>query len=49
MRHGVGYRKLNKTVSIEKLYLKICLNSLIKYEQIITTLTKSKRTKASNR
>ena len=45
MRHGIGYRKLNKTASIEKLYLKICLNSLIKYEQIITTLPKAKELK----
>ena len=42
MRHGVGYRKLNKTGEHRKAMFKNMLNSLIKYEQIITTLPKAK-------
>ena len=42
MRHGVGYRKLNKTGEHRKALFKNMLNSLIKYEQIITTLPKAK-------
>ena len=44
MRHGIGYRKLNKTVSMKSLF-KNMLNSLIKYEQIITTPPKAKELK----
>ena len=42
MRHNLGYRKLNKTGEHRKALFKNMLNSLIKYEQIITTLPKSK-------
>ena len=42
MRHGFGYRKLNKTSEHRKALFKNMLNSLIKYEQIITTLPKAK-------
>ena len=35
MRHGIGYRKLNKTGEHRKALFKNMLNSLIKYEQII--------------
>ena len=42
MRHGLGYRKLNKTSEHRKALFKNMLNSLIKYEQIITTLPKAK-------
>ena len=42
MRHGVGYRKLNKTGEHRKALFKNMLNSLIKYEQIKTTLPKAK-------
>ena len=42
MRHGLGYRKLNKTSEHRKALFKNMLNSLIKYEQIITTLQKLK-------
>ena len=45
MRHGVGYRKLNKTSEHRKALFKNMLNSLIKYEQIITTLPKAKELK----
>ena len=45
MRHNLGYRKLNKTSNIEKALFKNMLNSLIKYEQIITTLPKAKELK----
>ena len=45
MRHGVGYRKLNKTGEHRKALFKNMLNSLIKYEQIITTLPKAKELK----
>ena len=38
MRHNLGYRKLNKTSEHRKALFKNMLNSLIKYEQIITTL-----------
>ena len=43
MRHGIGYRKLNKTSEHRKALF--MLNSLIKYEQIITTLPKAKELK----
>ena len=42
MRHKIGYRKLNKTSEHRKALLKNMLNSLIKYEQITTTLPKAK-------
>ena len=42
MRHNFGYRKLNKTSEHRKALFKNMLNSLIKYEQIITTLPKAK-------
>ena len=42
MRHGLGYRKLNRTSEHRKALLKNMLNSLIKYEQIKTTLPKAK-------
>ena len=45
MRHKVGYRKLNKTSEHRKALFKNMLNSLIKYEQIITTLPKAKELK----
>ena len=45
MRHGVGYWKLNKTGEHRKALFKNMLNSLIKYEQIITTLPKAKELK----
>ena len=44
MRHGIGYRKL-KTGEHRKALFKNMLNSLIKYEQIITTLPKAKELK----
>ena len=42
MRHGLGFRKLNKTSEHRKALFKNMLNSLIKYEQIKTTLPKAK-------
>jgi len=42
MRHGLGHRKLNRTSEHRKALLKNMLNSLIKYEQIKTTLPKAK-------
>ncbi len=45
MRHKLGYRKLNKTTEHRKALFKNMLNSLIKYEQIITTLPKAKELK----
>ena len=45
MRHGIGYRTLNKTSEHRKALFKNMLNSLIKYEQIITTLPKAKELK----
>ncbi len=42
MRHGLSYRKLNKTSEHRKALFKNMLNSLIKYEQIKTTLPKAK-------
>ena len=42
MRHGVAYKKLNRTSEHRKALLKNMLNSLIKYEQITTTLPKAK-------
>jgi len=45
MRHNRGYRKLNKSSEHRKALFKNMLNSLIKYEQIITTLPKAKELK----
>ena len=42
MRHKVGYKKLNRTSEHRKAMIKNMLNSLIKYEQIKTTLPKAK-------
>ena len=42
MRHKFGYRKLNRTSEHRKALIKNMLNSLIKYEQITTTLPKAK-------
>ena len=42
MRHGIRYKKLNRTSEHRKSLLKNMLNSLIKYEQITTTLPKAK-------
>ena len=42
MRHGISYKKLNRTSEHRKALLKNMLNSLIKYEQITTTLPKAK-------
>ena len=47
MRHNFGYRKLNKTSEHRKALFKNMLNSLIKYEQIITTLPKAKELKVA--
>ena len=45
MRHKLAYRKLNKTGEHRKALFQNMLNSLIKYEQIITTLPKAKELK----
>jgi len=45
MRHKLGYRKLNRTSEHRKVLFKNMLNSLIKYEQIRTTLPKAKELK----
>ena len=42
MRHGFANKKLNRTSGHRKALLKNMLNSLIKYEQITTTLPKAK-------
>ena len=42
MRHKMGYKKLNRTSEHRKAMIKNMLNSLIKYEQITTTLPKAK-------
>ena len=42
MRHKHGYKKLNRTSEHRKALIKNMLNSLIKYEQITTTLPKAK-------
>ena len=42
MRHKMGYKKLNRTSEHRKALTKNMLNSLIKYEQITTTLPKAK-------
>jgi len=45
MRHKIGHRKLNRTSEHRKALFKNMLNSLIKYEQISTTLPKAKELK----
>jgi large subunit ribosomal protein L17 len=45
MRHGLGLRKLNRTAEHRKALFQNMLNSLIKYEQITTTLPKAKELK----
>ena len=45
MRHKIGYRKLNRTSEHRKALFKNMINSLIKYEQITTTLPKAKELK----
>ena len=42
MRHKMGYKKLNRTSEHRRALIKNMLNSLIKYEQITTTLPKAK-------
>ena len=42
MKHGLNNKKLNRTSEHRKALLKNMLNSLIKYEQITTTLPKAK-------
>ena len=42
MRHKMSYKKLNRTSEHRKALIKNMLNSLIKYEQITTTLPKAK-------
>ena len=42
MRHSMSNKKLNRTSEHRKALLKNMLNSLIKYEQITTTLPKAK-------
>ena len=42
MRHGKGYRKLNRTHEHRKAMLANMSASLIKHEQIVTTLPKAK-------
>ena len=42
MRHKLAFRKLNRTSEHRKALFKNMLNSLIKYEQITTTLPKAK-------
>ena len=42
MRHKLGHKKLNRTSEHRKALIKNMLNSLIKYEQLTTTLPKAK-------
>ncbi|SMF43078.1 LSU ribosomal protein L17P [Tistlia consotensis] len=42
MRHGSGYRKLNRTAAHRKSMLANMATSLIEHEQIVTTLPKAK-------
>tara|TARA_Y100001936_G_scaffold151280_1_gene147520 strand:+ start:886 stop:1326 length:441 start_codon:yes stop_codon:yes gene_type:complete len=42
MRHRLGHKKLNRTSEHRKALLKNMLNSLVKYEQITTTLPKAR-------
>ena len=45
MRHNLYHKKLNRTSEHRKSLIKNMLNSLIKYEQITTTLPKAKELK----
>ena len=45
MRHGMSGRKLNRTSSHRKALLMNLANSLLKHEQIKTTLPKAKELK----
>jgi len=45
MRHKIARRKLNRTSEHRKALFKNMLNSLIKHEQIKTTLPKAKELK----
>ena len=45
MKHNISHRKLNRTSEHRKALFKNMLNSLIKYEQITTTLPKAKELK----
>ena len=45
MRHKFAYRRLNRTSKHRKALFKNMINSLIKYEQITTTLPKAKELK----
>ena len=45
MRHKLAHRKLNKTSEHRKAMFQNMVNSLIKYEQITTTLPKAKELK----
>ncbi|MEM9810595.1 MAG: 50S ribosomal protein L17 [Pseudomonadota bacterium] len=45
MRHGVAHRKLNRTASHRKAMFANMAASLIKHEQIVTTLPKAKELK----
>ena len=45
MKHKLAHRKLNRTSEHRKALFKNMLNSLIKYEQITTTLPKAKELK----
>ena len=49
MRHGFANKKLNRTSEHRKALLKNMLNSLVKYEQIKTTLPKAKISKTTSR
>ena len=42
MRHKLAHKKLNRTSEHRKALLKNMLNSLVKYEQLTTTLPKAK-------
>ena len=42
MRHKFGYKKLNRNSEHRKALIQNMLNSLVKYEQITTTLPKAK-------
>ncbi len=45
MRHGKGYRRLNRTASHRKSFFANMASGLIKHEQITTTLPKAKELK----
>ena len=46
MRHVLGHRKLNRTSEHRKALFQNMVNSLIKHEQIQTTLPKAKELKS---